>query len=128
MKCLLDTHALVWFAADAREFSATARNVIDEADAVFMSAASLWEMAIKKRLGKLRLDDPIEVFAQNALASGLLMLPIDGKSVFALDRLPLRGDHRDPFDRMLIAQAIAEDVVFLSPDRAMHQYGIDVRW
>lgn len=119
MNLLLDTRVLLWVLADARELSEAARAAIDAADRVFVSSASMWEVAIKAQLGKLAVD-PDRLHAQS-LAAGFEPLPITWIHALALGGLPLL--HRDPFDRMLVAQAISEPLHLLTRDALLTGYG-----
>ena len=121
---LLDTSAFIWWLSDHRKLSAEARRlVLDGANPVWLSAASIWEMAIKVSLGKLRvpgnLDDLVETQTR---ANGLQVLDIRARHASATMSLP--PIHNDPFDRMLIAQAQSEGLVLLSPDGLIAQYPV----
>lgn len=119
MKLLLDTHALLWWLADDDRLGTRARALIeDPASDVLVSVVSLWEVAVKTRVGKLEAD-VVEVAAA-VEAGGFALLGIDVAHLAALATLPAR--HRDPFDHLLIAQAIAEDAAFLSDDRHVPDY------
>ncbi len=119
MRLLLDTHALLWWLAD-ESLTAEARNAIaDPANLVAVSAASAWEISIKKALGKLTAPDDLE---QQVHVGGFLLLPISiGHAVAAgqLDR-----HHEDPFDRMLVAQALAEGLTIVTRDKRFENYGV----
>lgn len=118
MRVLLDTQLLLWSLSDATRVPATARRIIEEAE-VYVSAASIWEIAIKASLGKLAVD-PRQVLA--ALEpTGFLSLPISGKHCACIVELPPL--HRDPFDRLLIAQATTEPMRFLTADASLRAYG-----
>ncbi len=120
MRLLLDTHALLWFALDDPQLSATARAAIaDPTNAVLVSPASYWEIAIKVSLGKLKAD-AMEV-RDAALEGGFVELPIRGPH--ALHVGGLAWHHRDPFDRLLIAQAAAEPMRLLTADEQLLAYG-----
>jgi PIN domain nuclease of toxin-antitoxin system len=124
LRVLLDTHAALWSLANDRRLSQTARGLIeDEEVACFLSAASVWEAAIKRSLGKL--DVPAEFHLQMALR-GVARVPVYDSHAAAVADLPLH--HRDPFDRLLVAQAIAEKMAILSVDRIMHAYDVQVLW
>lgn len=128
MRVLLDTHALLWWLAGDRQLSATARWVIeDEGNAIFVSAASAWEVATKHRLGKLPRAGPLATnFAGVAASQGFLELAIgleDGQHAGAL-----AGSHRDPFDRMLIAQAKRHDLALVSKEELFDDYGVIRIW
>lgn len=94
---------------------------------VFLSAVSVWEIAVKHALDRLRLSDPPDVWVPRERARhGIDPLPVDEEAVLQLPRLP--GLHRDPFDRMLVCQAIAGGLVLLTPDRDVVQYPVRSRW
>ena len=118
MRILLDTHLLLWALAEPEKLSATTRNRLDAAE-VFVSAASVWEVSIKVALGKLEAD-PSELLAAIEPA-GFKLLPITGWHAAAVAALPLL--HRDPFDRMLVAQARTEPLILLTNDTVLEQYG-----
>ena len=118
MRILLDTHLLLWALAEPEKLSATTRNRLDAAE-VFVSAASVWEVSIKVALGKLEAD-PSELLAAIEPA-GFVLLPITGLHAAAVATLPLL--HRDPFDRMLVAQARTEPLILLTNDTVLEQYG-----
>jgi PIN domain nuclease of toxin-antitoxin system len=115
---LLDTHLVLWAMQDSPRLSASARRFLREADAVHVSAASIWEIAIKAGLGKLSIDvDDLEAKLEQA---GFLPLPITCRHAAQLRALP--EHHRDPFDRMLIAQATCEPLRLLTHDAALRAY------
>ncbi len=128
MKILVDTCTFLWMADDAPELSTSARTVVTNPDnEVYLSAASVWEIAIKHALGKLPLPEPPRQFvpAQRTLLA-LTALPIEEAAVLALDRLPTL--HRDPFDRVLVCQALTHGLVIVSPDPQIQQYPIPTLW
>jgi PIN domain nuclease of toxin-antitoxin system len=116
---LLDTHIVLWWRANDRRLGAEARGAIATADAVFVSVASAWEVAIKIRLGRLRIP---ESFAKGVESSGFERLSITFEHAEAAGVLPQH--HTDPFDRMLIAQAMSEDLTLVSADRVFAKYGV----
>lgn len=118
MRILLDTHVFLWWLADSKALSALARKKITDADAVFVSSASLWEAVIKIGLGKLKAD-PMSLY-QGIAASGFVSLPVNAEHTLALAKLP--DHHKDPFDRILLAQALSEPLHFLTADRALSAY------
>jgi len=118
VRILLDTHLLLWALAEPEKLSVTTRNRLDVAE-VFVSAASVWEVSIKVALGKLEAD-PSELLAAIEPA-GFELLPITGLHAAAVAALPLL--HRDPFDRMLAAQARTEPLILLTNDTVLEQYG-----
>lgn len=114
MRFLLDTHVLLWALADAPELGVRAREEMHQAEAMFVSAASIWEAQIKAGLGKLALPDG---FLAAVAASGFSELVIDWESVRAVQGVEL--PHRDPFDRLLVAQARCEQLQLLTADRVI---------
>jgi PIN domain nuclease of toxin-antitoxin system len=114
VRLLLDTHALLWWLSDDRRLGAKARCLISDPDHdILVSVAALWEIVVKQRVGKLEAD--IGAIERALLADGFDRLPIAANHLATLATLPLH--HRDLFDQLLIAQAIAEDATFLSDDR-----------
>ncbi len=122
MRLLLDTHILLWALDDADQLSTTARAMIARADDVYVSSISLWEVAIKSSLGKLKVA-PVRLEAA-ALAAGFRPLAVTWVHALAVHGLPLL--HRDPFDRMLVAQAVSEPLHLLTSDAALAAYGPQV--
>jgi PIN domain nuclease of toxin-antitoxin system len=122
MKYLLDTHVILWAAGQPERLSETARNIILEPrNALFFSAASIWEIVIKRGLG--RDDFKVDPYRLRKLLTinGYTELPITAEHVLRVDTLPLL--HKDPFDRVLVAQARSEAMLFLTVDSAVMQYG-----
>jgi PIN domain nuclease of toxin-antitoxin system len=117
MTLLLDTHTLLWFLSDATELSATAKEAIESHEGqIWVSVASLWEIVIKLSTGKLSLSSPFASFIDDQLALNKIgVLPIRLGHVATVARLPLH--HRDPFDRMIIAQAMGESATIVGRDR-----------
>ena len=122
MKLLLDTHILVWVLQDAKTLKPKTRRLIDAADSVHVSSVVLWEVAIKVALGKLKID--LDRLDTMLLTMAFEPLPISWQHARALRSLPPL--HRDPFDRMLIAQAISEPLHLLTSDAALAAYGPQV--
>ena len=123
MNFLLDTHVFIWAVDDDPKLSAAAWSMIEEADAVYVSSASIWEATIKYQLGKLKVD-PDRLIDAVAM-SGFLELSITMRHAAAVAHLP--PIHRDPFDRLLLAQAISEPLHFLTADDRLPQYSELVR-
>ena len=124
MKLLLDTHAALWWLSDDERFGeAAARGLDDAANQVMLSAVVVWEVAIKRSLGKL--DAPAD-FAPTLLEAGAVPLAVALDHAAAVGELPWH--HRDPFDRLLVAQAAAEAAVVVSRDDAFRPYGVPVLW
>jgi PIN domain nuclease of toxin-antitoxin system len=128
MQLLLDTHAFLWWIGDAAELSKTARNAIGRAEnECLLSVASCWEMAIKTSLGKLVLSQPVERFIPEQLAAnGFRLLGIDFRHCARVESLPFH--HRDPFDRLLVAQALGEKLAIVSRDGTLSKYGVKRIW
>jgi PIN domain nuclease of toxin-antitoxin system len=124
MKLLLDTHIFIWADDEPERIPAALMTYLaDEANELWLSLVSAWEMQIKRQLGKLHLQLSLaETTASHQQTNGLRLLPITAEHVYALDNLPLH--HKDPFDRLLIAQAIAEDLTLVSVDPAFAAYSI----
>ena len=122
MRLLLDTHILLWVLRDADELTPGCRSMIRQAEAVFVSSVSIWEVAIKTSIGKLSAE-PARL-AQQAVAAGLKPLAVTWTHVLALNGLPAL--HRDPFDRMLVAQAVSEPLHLITHDRKLVGYGNSV--
>jgi PIN domain nuclease of toxin-antitoxin system len=118
MRLLLDTHIFLWFLADSKQLSESARRRIAEADEVFVSAASIWEIAIKVGIGKL--DTNIDDVVAGIEASGFEELPVLSRHAVLVASLP--AVHRDPFDRLLVAQAMYEPLKLLTKDPMLVGY------
>jgi PIN domain nuclease of toxin-antitoxin system len=125
---LLDTHAALWYALNDPQLSAVALHAIEnEPDRVFISPASYWEIAIKIALGKYRLALPFDAFWQNAVQlEGLTILPIEIRHASRVTTLPFV--HGDPFDRMIVAQALCENLALVSNDSLLDGYNIKRIW
>ena len=124
MKLLLDTHAALWWLADdPRIGDEVVRQLTDDTNQVLISAVVVWEVAIKRSLGKL---DAPEGVAHTLLDAGAQPLPVTIDHAAAVERLPWH--HRDPFDRLLVAQALTEDAAIVSRDNPLSQYGATVVW
>jgi PIN domain nuclease of toxin-antitoxin system len=128
VRLLLDTHAMYWYIEGAPQLSANARTLIQDAsNEVLISPASYWEIAIKISIGKWQLNRPYEQFIGLGLSQyGFQILPILPTHTARLIGLPFH--HRDPFDRLLVAQALAEDIPIIGNDSALDAYGITRLW
>jgi PIN domain nuclease of toxin-antitoxin system len=128
VKLLLDTHSFIWFIEGNPLLSATARPLIEEpANDVFLSVASLWEMAIKISIGKLQLREPFDqLVPQQIQLNNITLLNIAISHTVVVTQLPYH--HRDPFDRLLIAQSITENLPLVSSDGVFDQYGVNRVW
>lgn len=128
MKCLLDRHVFLWMAAEQEKLSVHAQEYILNPDnTLYLSIVSLWEMQIKCQLGKLAIDVPLdELWRHLHIQSDILLLLAKEEHVWELGNLPPL--HRDPFDRLLIAQSRHEKMVLISADGIMPKYNISVIW
>jgi len=128
MKVLLDTCSLIWATLSPATLSATARQIVaDESNDILVSAASAWEIATKVRNGKIPEAIPLERdFLETMEIAGYTLLPIGAEDALRAGRLI--GEHRDPFDRMIAAQALALDIVVLTPDTLMDGFGVRRIW
>lgn len=123
-RALLDTHAFIWFISGSDRLSGRARELIaDRQNALLISSVSLWEIAIKYGLGKLTLQRPFEQLIPDQLRQHeIKILDIEPQHLAALLRLP--SHHRDPFDRLIIAQAVTESLPIISVDPLFDSYGV----
>ena len=124
MRLLLDTQILIWAYGKSRQLApATTEVLADPAHELFVSVVTMWEMTIKEQIGKLHLPLPAKQFVANAQNEGMMqVLPVAESHVWQVGNLPLH--HRDPFDRLLIAQAITEDLVILTSDSVFRDYPV----
>ncbi|EDN70126.1 PilT-like protein [Beggiatoa sp. PS] len=127
-KFLFDTHTFLWLRNEPQKVSALALNTYQDANhIVYLSTVSLWEMQIKYQLGKLQFDVPLpEMIEEQCLFNDLRILPIEQKHIFELNNLPFF--HKDPFDRLLIAQARVEQIPIITADSLFVQYPVEVVW
>ena len=127
MKLLLDTHAALWYLSGDKRLRSSARRRIQSNAEKLLSIASVWEIAIKHSLGKLELDDPLAVVIDAALEDcQATLLAISKRDALRVASLPWH--HRDPFDRMLVAQALEQGLTLLSADDAFDAYGVRRAW
>lgn len=120
---MLDTHALIWAASDTSKLTRqTLTALAAPENQVFVSAASIWEISVRQALGHL--EFPVDSFDAFAASMGFDILPIHGAHAIAAGQLPMH--HRDPFDRMLVAQALIEDLILVSNDRQIMRYDVAV--
>lgn len=127
MKLLLDTHVWLWLQHAPERLGPALPLAEDPGNELLLSAASAWEIAIKWQLGKLPLPvPPADYLPDRMSSSGVTALPITATHAVGVAALP--AHHRDPFDRMLVAQASAESAVLVTGDRALAPYDVDVRW
>ena len=118
MRLLLDTHVLLWVMTNDTALTSTAKETISKATVVYASAVSIWEVSIKAALGKLKIDQ--DRFMKALPATGFEPLPVTWEHAGTVRRLP--AIHRDPFDRMLIAQAVSEPLNLMTTDKVLIQY------
>ena len=128
MRLLLVTHALLWFIAGSASLSAYARTLIEDvSNEKFVSIASIWETAIKVSIGKMTLSAPFNLlFPHQLQINGFDLLPVKVEHASVITTLPFH--HQDPFDRLLVAQAIEEKLTLISVDNVFDDYGITRLW
>ena len=128
MRLLLDTHAFLWWASEDPALSATARRQIESPrNDVFVSPVSAWEIVLKAGLGKLTTPSPVDEFIPEQMARNRFdVLPLSITHVLQVSHLP--EHHRDPFDRLLVAQAMVEGLSFVTGDQHMSRYDVRVVW
>lgn len=128
MRLLLDTHTFLWWDADAAPLPDSVRELLGDPDnELLLSVVSVWELYIKTQLGKLEPRAPIDdIVAEQVRDNHLVILPVYLEHVAALGALPLH--HRDPFDRLLIAQAKSEGATLVSKDEVFERYPVDLIW
>ena len=127
MKALLDTHTFLWWDGEPWRLSSRALAILqDPATSILLSVVSLWEMAIKSDLRKLSLRLPLAQLVAEQVRNGIAILPVDLGHVLAVEGMP--AVHRDPFDRLLIAQAKSEGAVLVTADPVFARYPVPVIW
>ena len=128
MRLLLDTHAFIWWSSEPEKLSKKVLAAFEDSEnELTLSVASIWEMQIKVQLGKLDITDPLkDLIAIHQKGKDLQILPIFLNHVLALENLPVH--HRDPFDRILIAQANAEKQVIVTKDQIFKEYPVQLLW
>jgi len=128
VRLLLDTHTFLWYVWDAPELSGTAISLIEDSNhEKYVSVASLWEMAIKVSTGKLALKRPFHDIKLELIdGNGFQLLPIDFAHTVTVSTLPFH--HKDPFDRLLVAQSLTDDVAIVSMDTVFDSYGVRRLW
>ncbi len=127
MKALLDTHAFLWAITDDPQLSRRAREIFSGASDLFLSVASVWEILIKVQVRKLPLPRPVVPYLRGQLAkNSVQILPVLLDHVTQLEHLPMH--HRDPFDRLLVAQSVEEGLPILSADPLLEKYPVTLIW
>lgn len=127
MKALLDTSVLLWWLGDPSRIGSELLDDLQQAESVVLfSQVSLLEIQIKVGIGKLQLDFPVEQIPELANRSGLTALPLSNAAIFILPKLP--AVHRDPFDRLLVCEAIQQGVPLVTPDGVIRRYPVKILW
>lgn len=123
MPFLIDTHVFLWFVSNSKELSPTAKTIIEDgSNEIFISIASLWEISIKTALGKLSISGNYESVIDDVNDNSMQILPVNFAHTVEQNRLPFH--HRDPFDRIIISQAIVENINFISADAIFDSYSL----
>jgi len=126
LRLLLDTQIAVWWQIESRSVPAAARELVMQTEGpVFLSRASLWELAVKASLGRLKLD--LAQFCRRVVEDGFEWLDITQEHLLSVAGLPLHDDHKDPFDRLLVAQSLTEPLILVTADGKLGRYGSTVR-
>ena len=128
MKYLIDTHTFLWIIEDNKNLTEKVRTIyIDNSNEIYLSVASIWEMAIKISLNKLSIHGQLVKFIdRHAIENNIRLLSIQPHHIFPIENLPFH--HRDPFDRLLLSQCLQEKMHLLSNDKEFDKYGIDRIW
>jgi len=128
VKLLLDTHVFLWMNHSPEKLSTRFLELCEQAqDELYLSLVTPWEMQIKQQIGKLKIASPIaEMLEKNQQINRIQLLPIALEHILALDQLPLH--HGDPFDRLLIAQSMVENMALVTADEKIRRYDVDVVW
>ncbi|MFZ4557295.1 MAG: type II toxin-antitoxin system VapC family toxin [Pseudanabaena sp.] len=125
---LLDTHTLLWFLNNDSRLPVSVRQKIEETELVFVSAISIWEIAIKINIGKLNIQISFETIKENMNALNIQELPIEFDDSLAYISLPILKEHKDPFDRMIVAQAMRRSLILVSADKKLDAYPVNRLW
>jgi PIN domain nuclease of toxin-antitoxin system len=128
MNLLLDTHTLLWILTDNKNLSKKVRRLfLSEDNEIYLSVASIWEMAIKVSIGRLNLSEPVKEFVQNQVkGNDIKILAVEAEDIYPIETLPFH--HRDPFDRLIIAQSMTRNYPILSADVEFDAYPIKRIW
>lgn len=128
MKLLLDTHTFIWWDSKPSQLPTSVMTALqDSSNEILLSVASVWEMQIKMQLGKLTLTRPLdEIITEQQNVNGIVILPVEIEHVLGLDALGFH--HKDPFDRLLMSQSVAENAILLSNDGVFKHYPVNVMW
>lgn len=127
MNLILDTHTFIWWDSDISQMSQKARHLVeDTSNTIYLSMASVWEIQIKRNIGKLETRKPIAQLIRDQQKNGIKLLSISLEHLIALESI---GDfHRDPFDRLIIAQALTEELAIITKDKAFRHYDVPLVW
>jgi len=125
---LLDTHTLLWFLNNDSRLPVSVKQKIEETEVVFVSVISIWEIAIKINIGKLNIVPSFEAIRENMSNLNIQELPIEFDDSIAYISLPLLKEHKDPFDRMIVAQAMRRSLTLVSADKKLDAYQINRLW
>lgn len=123
---LIDTCALLWFLDDNSSLSARAKDIIGKSNDLYLSIASLWEIAIKKTIGKLDIEESVTDIENICIDYGIVVLPIKTQYLERIQKLPLI--HADPFDRLIMSTALEENFLLITHDSRISKYDIDLYW
>ncbi len=128
MNCLLDTHTLLWIMSDDKRLSENAKiQFLEKGNTIYLSMASIWEISIKVSLNKLEIKTSLETFVEkHIIENDILLLNIEPAHVYPLEKLPFH--HRDPFDRLIVSQAIYEKMPIISSDKNFDLYSVKRIW
>jgi len=128
LKYILDTHALLWITSDSDRLTSKAKSIyLDDKNEIWLSKASVWEMAIKISLKKLQIKNNIENFINDhVVGNGIKILDITLEQIYKLETLPFH--HRDPFDRLIISQSMTEGIPVISSDHKFDKYNVNRIW
>jgi PIN domain nuclease of toxin-antitoxin system len=127
MNLLIDTHVFLWWDSQPEKIPNRALSALEDPDnTIWLSLVSIWEVQIKTQLGKLTIHQPLDSLVQQQQQNGIQLLPIKLNHILAIQPLPYY--HKDPFDRLLIAQSIAENLTCVSADSVFKQYNIPILW
>ncbi len=128
MKYLIDTHTFLWIIEDSQNLTDKVKKIyLDNSNEIYLSVASLWEMAIKISLKKLTVSNHLSTFIdKHAIENNIRLLDVQPHHVIPIEELP--NHHKDPFDRLLVCQCIQEKMVLLSKDKALDKYAIKRIW
>ncbi len=129
MTCLLDTHVFLWWIGPYERLSVKARQAVSGSGEVYVSAVNIWELAIKSKIGRLAIADDFRTRITAELdANDFQVLPVQLEHTLAVHDLPAHPEHKDPFDRLLAAQSLVEQLPLVSKDGVFDDYGVERLW